>query len=152
MDKNIRKFGDTENEKHKIHQHKSPILINKIDINEIVVFNKASFGKKGFKYFTAFKHGKKVRHLFILLTKIIAYKRDFNKTKCMSFLIKDDELLEKYNKICEKVSNNIKKGFDSEPTYKEKYLKTKVKSYEGKINTNFHHDKIPMYLSIGIID
>ena len=97
MDKNIRKFGDTENEKHKIHQHKSPILINKIDINEIVVFNKASFGKKGFKYFTAFKYGKKVRHLFILLTKIIAYKRDFNKTKCMSFLIKDDELLEKYN-------------------------------------------------------
>ena len=70
----------------------------------------------------------------------------------MKLNVKDVELLEKYNKIWEKVSNSIKKGFDSEPIYKEKYLKTKVKSYEGKINTNFHHDKIPLYLSIGNID
>ena len=27
------------------------------------------------------------------------YRKDFNKTKYMSFLIKDDKLLEKYNKI-----------------------------------------------------
>ena len=33
----------------------------------------------------------------------------------MSFLIKDDELSEKYNEIWEKVKNNIKKEFDSEP-------------------------------------
>ena len=26
-----------------------------------------------------------------------AYRRDFDETKCMSFLIKDGELLEKYN-------------------------------------------------------
>ena len=25
----------------------------------------------------------------------------------------------------------------------KKYLKTKIKSYEGDINTNFHGDKIP---------
>ena len=30
------------------------------------------------------------------------------------FLIKDGELLEKYNEIWEKVKNNIKKGFDSD--------------------------------------
>ena len=35
----------------------------------------------------------------------------------MSFLIEDDELLEKYNEICEKVRNSIKKEFDSEPIY-----------------------------------
>ena len=34
-------------------------------------------------------------------------------------------------------------GFDSEPVCNEKYLKTKTKSYEGKINTNFHDDKMP---------
>ena len=60
----------------------------------------------------------------------------------MSFLIKNDELLEKYNKIWEKVKNGIKKEFDSEPVYKEKYLKAKIKSYNGKINTNFHNNKI----------
>ena len=34
--------------------------------------------------------------------------------------VKDDELLKKYNKIWEKASNSINKGFDSEPVYKEK--------------------------------
>ena len=33
----------------------------------------------------------------------------------MSVLIKDDEILEKYNEIWEKVKNSIKKEFDSEP-------------------------------------
>ena len=27
--------------------------------------------------------------------------------------------------------------FDSEPAYNEKYIKTKIKSYEGKTNWNF---------------
>ena len=32
-----------------------------------------------------------------------------------------------YHKIWKKVKNNLKKGFDSEPVYREKYLKAKVK-------------------------
>ena len=69
-------------------------------------------------------------------------------------MIKDDELLQKYNEIWDKVSDTMKKGFDSEPVYNEKYLKTKIKLYEEKINTNFHGDKEPkegsqcIYLSI----
>ena len=55
----------------------------------------------------------------------------------MSFLIKDDKLLKKCNEIWKKVSSSIKKGFDSEPVYNEKYLNTKIKSYEEKIDTHF---------------
>ena len=44
-----------------------------------------------------------------------AYRRDFDETKYLSFLIKDDELLAKYNEIWEKVNNSLKKEFDSEP-------------------------------------
>ena len=55
MDKNVIKFGDTEIEKHKFHQRKSPILRNHIDINKIVVSNDVSFGKKGFKYSIGYK-------------------------------------------------------------------------------------------------
>ena len=40
---------------------------------------------------------------------MIAYRRAVDETKYMSFLIKDDELLEKYHEIWEKVSNSIKK-------------------------------------------
>ena len=58
-------------------------------------------------------------------------------------MIKGYELLEKYNEIWEKVKNIIKKEFDSEPVYNEKYLIAKIKFYNGKINTNFHNNKIP---------
>ena len=34
------------------------------------------------------------------------------------------------------------KEFDSDPVYNEKYLKTKIKSCNGKINTNFHNNQI----------
>ena len=47
----------------------------------------------------------------------------------MSFLIKDEKLLEKYNKIWKNVSNIILKEFDSNPVCNEKYVKTKLKSY-----------------------
>ena len=38
-----------------------------------------------------------------------AYRRDFDKTKYVFFLIKGDELLEKYNEIWENVKNSIKR-------------------------------------------
>ena len=60
MDEKIIKFGDTEIEKYKFHQHKNPILINNIDINKIVVSNKVSFGKKDFKYFIGYNDAKKI--------------------------------------------------------------------------------------------
>ena len=58
------------------------------------------------------------------------------------FLIKNDEFLEKYNKVWNKVNNNIKKGFDSELVYNEKNLRTKIKLCEGNISANIHGDKI----------
>ena len=59
MDKKIIKFDDTETEKYKFHLHNSPILINNIDINEIVVSDKVLFSKKDFKYFIGYKDVKK---------------------------------------------------------------------------------------------
>ena len=37
-----------------------------------------------------------------------AYSEDFDGTKYIYFLIKNDELLEKYNEIWEKCKNNMK--------------------------------------------
>ena len=61
----------------------------------------------------------------------------------ISFLIKDNKLLEKYNRIWNKFGNVIKKGFDNDPVYNDRYLKTKIKHYEVKVNTNFHNDEMP---------
>ena len=46
MDKKIIKFDDTETEEYEFHQHKSPISINNIDINKIIVSNKFSLVNK----------------------------------------------------------------------------------------------------------
>ena len=95
----------------------------------------------------------KNRPLCIFLPKMSTYRRDFDKTKCMSFLIKDEKLL--YNEIWKKVSSITKKEFDSNPVYNEKYVKTKVKSYNGKINTNVDNKtkrRLSMYLSISSTD
>ena len=120
----IIKFGDTETKKHKFDQYQKPISIKSIDINKIVISNKVSFGKKGFKYFIGYKDTKKIRLLRIFLPKMSAYRRNFDETKYMSFLIIDDELLEKYNEIWDKVLKSLKKEFDSEPVCNEEYLKS----------------------------
>ena len=71
------------------------------------------------------------------------YRKDFDETRYMSFLIKDDELLQKFNEIREKVRDNLKKDSDIEPVYNGKYLKANIKSYNEKININSHDNKIP---------
>ena len=57
-----------------------------------------------------------------------------------------------------KVRNSIKNEFDNEPLCNDKYLKTRIKPYNGKININFHNNKIPkegshcICLSVILID
>ena len=103
-----------------------------------------SFGKKGFKYFVGYNTKMlKNRPLLIFLPKMTTYRKDFYETKFMSFFIKDDELLEKYYEIWQKVKDSLKKEFDCEPIYNKKYLKAKIKSFNEKTNTNFHNNKIP---------
>ena len=94
MEKTIIKFDDIEIEKQKFHQHKRPVSIKNIAINKIVVSNKISICKKGFKYSIGYKDAK-IRAMCVLLPKMSAYRRDFDEIIYVSFLIKDDELFEK---------------------------------------------------------
>ena len=70
-----------------------------------------SFGKKDFKYFIHYKDkdAKKITPLCIFLANLSAYRRDFDKTEIMSFLIKDEKLLEKYNEFCKKRQQHYQK-------------------------------------------
>ena len=53
-----------------------------------------------------------------MLLKASAYVKSYDgQIKWMQFLIEDDDLLEKYNTIWDKASDDIKKEFDSEPAY-----------------------------------
>ena len=44
-----------------------------------------------------------------------------------------------------KISNLTSTKFDSEPVYgdNDKYIKTKIKMYEDRVNTNFQGKKVP---------
>ena len=90
-DKQIIKFYGTKIEEYKFRQYKSPISINDIDINEIVVSNKFSFGKPDFKYFIGYKDNTEIRPLCIFFPDINKYKRYTGKVKCMSFIIKGEK-------------------------------------------------------------
>ena len=76
---------------------------------------------------------------------MIGYVKCFDSNETISFKVSDNKLLKKYNKIWERVSNLLSIKFDSEPVYgdNDKYIKTKIKPYRDKINTNFQGKKIP---------
>ena len=73
------------------------------------------------------------------------YFRKFNENLIMSFRVKDKQLLKNDNKIWEKVEKIMKIDFESKPVYgdDDKYIKTKIKTYEKSIITNFHNKKTP---------
>ena len=87
------------------------------------------------------------------------YRRGF---KFMSFLIKDEKLVEKYSENWKKVNNMIKKGLNCNSVYNDatlyatlyitlyKYIKTKIKFYNGKFNTK--RDLNVICLSLILID
>ena len=63
--------------------------------------------------------------------------------KNMSFLIKDDEVWEKYEQIWDVIKNKLSIKFHSKPIYEQKYLKAKVREFDGVIKTNFLGNDMP---------
>ena len=55
----------------------------------------------------------------------------------MSFLIKDDEVWEKYEQIWDVIKNKLDIKFHSKPNYELNYLRAKVREFDGVIKTNF---------------
>ena len=76
---------------------------------------------------------------------MIAYVKNFDSNKTISFKVSDNKLLKKYNKTWEKISNLMNIEFDCEPVYGDNdiYIKTKIKLYGDKVNTNFQGKKLP---------
>ena len=61
----------------------------------------------------------------------------------MSFLIKDDEVWEKYDEIWDVIKNKRSIKFHSKRIYDHQYLKTKVKEFDGVIKTNLLGNEVP---------
>ena len=61
----------------------------------------------------------------------------------MFFAIKDDGVLDKYNKIWSKIKGGLNIKFHSMSVYDEQYIKAKVREFNGVIKTNLLGDEIP---------
>ena len=54
----------------------------------------------------------------------------------MSLLIKNSEVWEKYEDIWKVIKNKLNIKFHCQPIYENKYLKAKVREFNGNIKTN----------------
>ena len=61
----------------------------------------------------------------------------------MSFVIKDDDVLDKCNAISDKIKGELNIKFHSMPVYDEKHIKAKIIELNGVIKVNFLGDEIP---------
>ena len=61
----------------------------------------------------------------------------------MSFLSKDNKVWNKYDKIWEVIKDKLGINFYSEPVYEYKYLKAKVREFDGITRTNFLGNGMP---------
>ena len=139
-------FEDKKINKSNFYKNKKLFKIEGIDINKILVSQKESYGiKNSLKYFIGYNDDDVIRPLCIKLPQITGYIKCFYSNKTMSFKVIDNKLLKEYNKIWERVSNILSIKFDSEPVHgdNDKHIKTKIKLYGDKINTNFQGKKIP---------
>ena len=59
------------------------------------------------------------------------------------FYLKDNEVWEEYQHILYVLKDKLGIKFHSEPVYKQKYLKAKVRKFDGVIKTNFLGNDMP---------
>ena len=162
-DKKIKK-SDFYNKNKKIFN------INDIDVNKILVSKKEKYGKyNSFKHFIGYNDNDVIRPLYLGLSQMTGYINEFDKNKnkntiTMPLLVKDKQLLKNCNKVWKKIEKLMSIDFDSKPVYgnDDKYIKTKIKTYEDSISTNFYNkngskkipeEKIPCKcLSIIVLD
>ena len=87
---------------------------------------------KGVEYFIGRTHDDIIRPLCVVLPQMSGYIKYFeNGGKNMSFRIEDDSVLVKSNDIWNKIKGLLGIKFHSKPVYGEKYIKTKVKAFNG---------------------
>ena len=137
-------FDNIRVNKKEFHKSKQPTDLDLVNVDQIVVSHKFKHSDDGFKYFIGYKKGEIVKPLCIILPQMIGYIKYFeNRGKNMSFIIKDDDVLNKCNEIWDKIKETLSIKFHSMPVYDEKYIKVKVREFSGVIKTNFLDDKIP---------
>ena len=144
MSEKTLKFNNIRLNKKEFHKSKEPIDLMSVNVDQIVVSDKFKHNNEGFKYFIGYLEGGIVKPLCIILSQMSGYIKYFeNGGKNMSFLIKDNEVLEEYQHIWDVIQDKLGIKFHSEPVYDYKYLKAKLREFDGVIKKNFLGNDMP---------
>ena len=122
MSEKTLKFDNIRVNKKEFHKSKQPIDLDLINVDQIVVSDKFKHSDGGFKYFIGYKEGE------IVLPQMTGYNKCFeNGRKSMSFVINGDDVLDKCNKIWDKIKETLSIKFHGMPVCDEKYIKSQSK-------------------------
>ena len=144
MSEKTLQFNNIRVNKKEFHKSKQPIDLMSVNVDQIVTSDKSKHSDECFKYFIGYQEGEIIKPLCIILPQMSGYIKYFkNGGKSMSFLIKDGEVWEKYDKIWDVIKNKLSIKFHSQPVYEYKYLKAKVREFDGVIKTNFLGNDMP---------
>ena len=114
-----------------------------VNTKHIVTSDKFKHTDEGFKYFIGYQEDEIVELLCIILPQMSGYIKYFeNGGKNMSFMVKDDNVLDKFNNIWDKIKEKLSIKFHSMPVYDQTYIKAKVREFDGVIKTNFLGDGV----------
>ena len=131
-------FNNIKINKKEFHKFKEAIDLDSGTTDKIVVSDKFRQNEESYQYFIGYEEDEIAKPLCIILPQMNGYIKYFdNGGKNMSFLIKDNEVWEKYEDIWNVIENKLSIEYNSEPIYENKYLKAKVREFEGDIKTNF---------------
>ena len=120
MSEKTLKFDNIRVNKKEFHKSKQPITLDLVNVDQIVVSDKFKYSDDSFEYFIDYKEGEIVKLLCIILPQKIGYIKYFeNRGKNMSFVIKDDDVLDKHNEIWDKIKNTLSIKFHSLLVYDE---------------------------------
>ena len=138
------KFDNIVVNKKEFHKSKQPINLDLVNAEQIVISDRFKRSDDGFKYFIGYKEGEIVKPLCIILPQMNAYISCFeNGGKHMPFVVKEDDVLEKYNEIWNKIKKTLNIKFHSMHVYDEKYIEANVRNFNDVVKTNFLSDEIP---------
>ena len=144
MSEKTLKFNNIRVNKKEFHKSKQVIDLDLINADQIVVSDKFKPSDEGVKYFIGYQEDEIVKPLCIMLPQMMGYIKYFeNGGKIMSFLIKDDEVPNKYEEIWSLIKNKLGIKFHSEPVYDQTCIKAKVREFDGVIKTNFLGNDVP---------
>ena len=116
MSERTLKFNKTRLNKKEFHKSKQSIDLKSVNVDQIVVPDKFKHIDEGFKYFIGYQEDEIVKRLCIILPQMGGYIKYFeNGGKNMSFMVKDSNVLDKYNNIWEKIKKKLNIKFHSKP-------------------------------------